>query len=85
MLVPENLEETIMNLRANDPQCQELLKKSEVLSQEYFRVLESLDSADRACMQQYYDLCEDLEDRTIQLVAVHYAGCGTAVLVNTEE
>ena len=85
MLVPVNLEETIMNLRANDAQSQELLKKSELLSQEYFRVLESLDAADRACVQQYLDLCEDLEDRTVQLVAAHYATCGTTAFVNTEK
>ena len=85
MLVPVNLEETIMNLRANDAQSQELLKKSELLSQGYFRVLESLDPTDRVCVQQYLDLCEDLEDRTVQLVAAHYAACGATAFVNTEE
>ena len=85
MLVPVNLEETIMNLRANDAQSQEVLQKCEVLSQEYFRVLESLDAADRACVQQYLDLCEDLEDRTAQLIAAHYAACGATAFVNTDK
>ena len=84
MMVPENLEETIMNLRANDAQCQKMLEKSIALSREYFRVLESLNPADRDCVQQYHDLCEDLEDRTVALVAAHYAACGAASYMKTE-
>ena len=84
MLIPENLEETILHLRENDTQCQELLEKSCALSEEYFRALESLDPAIRACVQQYYELCEDLEDRTVQLIAAHYAVRGATAFVNTE-
>ena len=84
MLIPDNLEETILYLRKNDGQCQVLLEKSNALSQEYFRVLELLDPADRACVQQYHDLCEDLEDRTIQLIAAHYAIYGAVSFINTE-
>ena len=85
MLIPENLEQTIRNLKANDPQFQLLLEKSYLLSVEYFRVLESLDPADRAWIQQYHDLCEDLEDRIVGLVAAHYATHGASVLVNSEQ
>ena len=84
MLIPENLEETILHLRENDTQCQELLKKSYVLAEEYFRILESLGPADRACLQQYRDLCGDLEDRTVKLIAAQYAINGANVLVNTQ-
>lgn len=84
MLTPENLDETVRCLRRSDTQCQELLKKSRALSEEYFRILESLTPTDRTCLQQYLDLCEDLEDRTIQLVATHYAIHGTGVFVNPE-
>lgn len=84
MLIPEKLEETLLYLRKNDPQCQELLEKSYGLTEQYFQILESLDPADRACLQQYRDLCEDLEDRTVELVAAHYAIHGAAALVNTE-
>lgn len=84
VLIPENLEETILHLRENDTQCQELLKKSCALSEKYFQVLEALDPADRVCVQQYRELCEDLEDRTLQLIAAHYAVNGTNVLVNTQ-
>ena len=84
MLIPENLEQTVRNLKENDPKIQLLLEKSYLLSVEYFRVLESLDPADRACIQQYHDLCEDLEDRIVGLVAAHYATHGTSMLVNTQ-
>ena len=84
MLIPENLEETIFHLRENDTQCLNLLEKCCALSEKYFQILESLDPADRACLQQYRDLCEDLEDRTAQLIAAHYAIHGAAVFVNTE-
>ena len=84
MFVPEDLEEMIQQLRRNDAQCQELLKKSYALSEQYFRILESLDPADKACLQEYQGLCEDLEDRTVQLVSIHYAINGTKVLKNTE-
>ena len=84
MLIPDNLEETILHLRESDAQCQELLKKSCALSEEYFRALESLPPAVRACVRQYQELCEDLEDRTLQLIAAHYAVNGTNVLVNTQ-
>ena len=84
MLIPENLEETIQYLRKNDPQCQKLLEKSYALTENYFRILEALDPADRACLQEYSDLREDLEDRTAQLLATHYALYGAAVLENTE-
>lgn len=84
MLVPEDLEEIIQQLRRNDAQCQALLEKSYALSEQYFRILESLDPADKACLQQYQDLCEDLEDRTVQLIAIHYALCGTKVLKDSE-
>ena len=82
MLVPDDLEETILHLRENDPQCQELLKKSYALADEYFQILELLGAANRACLQQYRDLCEDLEDRTIQLIATHYAIHGATKFVN---
>ena len=59
-------------------------EKSCALSEEYFRDLESLDPAVRACVQQYHELCEDLEDRTVQLIAAHYAVHGANVLVNTQ-
>ena len=84
MLIPENLEEIIFQLRANDPQCLELLEKSCALSEKYFQALESLDPANRACVQQYHELCEDLEDRTAQLIAAHYAIHGAAAFVNIE-
>ena len=84
MLIPEDLEQTILQLRKNDPQCQQLLEKSYALSEKYFQILESLDPADRACLQQYRDLCEDLEDRTAQLIAAHYAVHGATVFVNTQ-
>ena len=82
MLIPENLEETVLRLRKNDPQCQEMLEKCCALSEEYFRIVESLDPESRACLQQYLDLCEALEDRTLQLIAAHYATHGTTVFVN---
>ena len=84
MFVPEDLEEMIQQLRRNDVQCQELLKKSYALSEQYFRILEALDPDDRACMREYQGVCEDLEDRTVRLVATHYALTGTKVLKNTE-
>ena len=84
MLIPDDLEQTIQNLRANDSRCRELLGKSYALSERYFQVLESLSPAGRACVQQYCDLCEDLEDRTVQLIAAHYAIHGAAAFVNTE-
>jgi hypothetical protein len=77
---PEDLQEMIQQLRRNDARCQELLEKSYALSEQYFRILESLSPDDRACMQEYQGLCEDLEDRTIQLIAAHYALCGTKAL-----
>ena len=84
MLIPENLEETILELRMNDPQCQQLLEKSYALSEQYFQVMESLNPADRELIQQYLALCEDVEDRTVQLVAAHYATHGATAFVNTE-
>ena len=84
MLIPDNLEETILHLRENDTQYQELLDKCCALTEEYFRVLESLHPNDRACLQQYRDLCEDLEDRTVQLIAAHYAIHGATAFVNTQ-
>ena len=84
MLIPENLEETILELRMNDPQCQQLLEKSYALSEQYFQVMESLNPADRELIQQYLALCEDIEDRTAQLVAAHYATHGATAFVNTE-
>ena len=83
MFVPEDLDEIIQRLRRNDARCQELLEKSYALSEQYFRILESLDPADKACLQEYQGLCEDLEDRTVQLVSIHYAINGTKVLKNT--
>ena len=84
MLIPEDLEKTIQLLRSNDAQCQELLEKSYALSEQYFRILESLNPVDKAYLQQFQDLFEDLEDRTLQLIAAHYAIHGAAALVNTE-
>ncbi len=84
MLIPENLEEIVLYLRKNDTQCQKFLEKSRALSVQYFRILESLAPDDRACLQQYLDLCEDLEDRTAQLLAAHYAIHGATAFVNTE-
>lgn len=84
MFVPEDLEEIIGQLRRNDPKCQELLEKSYALSEQYFRILESLDPADKACLQQYQGLCEDLEDRTIQMIATHYVFHRPVGLINTE-
>ncbi|MBE6947369.1 MAG: hypothetical protein E7454_03880 [Ruminococcaceae bacterium] len=84
MLIPENLEKTIQNLRASDPQCREMLEKSYAQSEKYFRILESLTPADRARVQQYHDLCEDLEDRTAQLIAAHYALQSAVDFENTE-
>lgn len=84
MLVPEDLEEIIQQMRRNDAQCRELLEKSYALSEQYFRILESLDPTDKACLQQYQDLCGDLEDRTVQLIATHYALHGTKVLNDPE-
>lgn len=84
VLIPDNLEETIQHLRRSDTQCQEFLGKSRALSVEYFRILESLAPADRACLQQYLDLCEVLEDRTVQLVAAHYAIHSATAFVNPE-
>ena len=84
MLIPDKLEEIVRDLRANDALCQEMLNKSYALSEEYFRILEALNSADRICLQQYHDLCEDLEDRTLQLVAAYFAVNGATVYANTE-
>ena len=84
VLIPEDLEKTIQLLRKNDAQCQELLEKSYALSEQYFRILESLNPVDKACLQQFQDLFEDLEDRTLQLIAAHYAIHGAAALVKTE-
>ena len=84
MLTPDNLEKVIQNLRENDAQCQEMLEKTYALSEKYFQLLESLRAEDRSCMQQYLDLCEELEDRTLQLVASHYALNGATAFVNTD-
>ncbi len=84
MLVPEDLEEIIQQLRRNDAQCRELLEKSYVLSEQYFRILDSLEPDDKACLLQHQGLCEDLEDRTVQLIAAHYALHGTKVLKDSE-
>ena len=84
MLIPENLEETVRNLRTKDLQCQEILEKSYMLSEGYFRALESLRPSDRACVQQYHDLCEDLKERTVQLIASYYAIHGATAFVNTD-
>ena len=77
---PEDLQKRIQQLRRNDARCQELLKKSYALSEQYFRIMESLSPEDRACMQEYQAVSEDLDDRTIQLIATHYALCGTKAL-----
>lgn len=84
MLTPDNLEEITRNLRAKDAQCQEILEKSYALSEKYFQILDALCDEDKACVQQYLDLCEDLEDRTLQLVAVYYAANGAVQFVNTD-
>ena len=84
VMIPDDLEETIVQLRINDPQCRELVEKCCAMAEEYFRILESLPPDDRACLEQYRDLCEDLEDRTVQLIAAHYALHGTKVLKDSE-
>ena len=84
VFVPEDLDEIIQRLRRNDAQCRELLEKSYVLSEQYFRILDSLEPDDKACLQQHQGLCEDLEDRTVQLIAAHYAIHGTMVLKDSE-
>ena len=80
VFVPEDLDEIIQRLRRNDARCQELLEKS---YEQYFRILESLAPADRDCLEEYLSLCEELEDRTVQLVSIHYAINSTKVLKNT--
>jgi hypothetical protein len=84
MFVPEDLDEIIQRLRRNDARCQELLEKSYALSEQYFRILESLAPADRDCLEEYLSMCEELEDRTVQLIAAHYAIHGTKVLKDSE-
>ena len=76
MLVPEKLEETISILRKNDPVYHNILKKIYTLNEDYFRIMESLDETDRKILEQYMDLTDELDERTVQLVATHYALAG---------
>ena len=76
MLVPEKLEETISILRKNDAYYQEKLDTICAMSEDYFRIMESLSKGDRERLEQYMELTQELDERTIQLVACHYALSG---------
>ena len=79
MLVPEKLEETISILRKNDAFYQEKLDKICAMSEDYFRIMGSLNEADREILEQYMELTQELDERTVQLVATHYAIKGATI------
>ena len=83
MFVPATLEQTVLRLRNEDADYQALLEQICSMSEEYFRILERLPEADREFLRQYQALSEQLDDRTVCLVATHYAINGTNALQNT--
>ena len=76
MLVPEKLETTISILRKNDTVYQEKLDKICAMSEDYFRIIDSLSKADREILEQYMELTQEMDERTVQLVATHFALAG---------
>ena len=76
MFVPDKLEETISILRKNDAFYQEKLHEICAMSEDYFRIMDSLNDVDRKTLEQYMALTEELDERTVQLVATHYALAG---------
>ena len=78
MMVPDKLDETVLALRKADGEYLALMEQACALSEDYFRILDTLDAADRERLQCYLDLCQDMEDRTIKLVATHFAVNGAA-------
>ena len=82
MMVPDKLDETVLALRKSDEEYLALMEQACALSEEYFRILDALNEADRACLQRYSDLCQDMEDRTVELVAAHFALNSAAVYKN---
>ena len=76
MLVPDKLEKTVSILRKNDAFYQEKLDKICAMSEDYFRIMESLSKADRESLEQYMELTQEMDERTVQLVATHYALAG---------
>ena len=78
MMVPDQLDETILALRKADGEYLALMEQACALSEDYFRILDTLDTADREHLQRYLDLCQDMEDRTVQLVAAYFAINGAA-------
>ncbi len=73
MIIQNQLAETIALLRKNDPVYQEILEKIFALNEDYFRIMESLCEKDRESLKQYMDLTDALDERTVRLVAIHYA------------
>lgn len=84
MMVPDQLDEIVLALRKADGVYLALMEQACALSEDYFRILDTLDTADREHLQSYLDLCQDMEDRTVQLVAVHFAINGAAGYKNEE-
>ncbi len=73
MIIQDQLAETIVLLRKNDPVYQEILEKIYALNEDYFRIMESLSEKDREILEKYRNLTDALDERTVRLVAIHYA------------
>ena len=84
MMVPDQLDETILALRKADGEYLALMEQACALSEDYFRILDTLNAADRAIFERYLGLCQDMDDRTIQLVATHFAINGAVGYRNKE-
>ena len=84
MMVPDKLDETVLALRKADGEYLALMEQVCALSEDYFRILDTLDAADREHLQRYMELCQDMEDRTVRLVAMHFAVNGAAGYKNEE-